>query len=156
MNSQPVPIGNVEDDPKTKAEFIFASDILIDERDVQDKAVSNLGYQIFAFTIDQFQQYLQKKKAGLAALGEWKHINCLKSSTNEYIRDDILMKLAGQNIEVNDSLKSGLLSGIDEDAQPMATQFMDNSQPIRDFPGGTISFLFEKCSKAELDDNMDE
>jgi len=138
MNSQPVPVGNVEDDPETKAGFIFASDIRIDERDVQDKA------------------YLQKKKAGLAALGEWKHINCLKSSTNEYIRDDILMKLAGHNVEVNDSLKSGLLSGIDVDAQPMDTQFMDNSQSIRDFPGGTISFLFEKCSKAELDDNVDE
>ena len=54
MNSQPIPVDNVEDSPETKAGFIFASDIRTDELDVQDKAVSNLGYQIFAFTIDQF------------------------------------------------------------------------------------------------------
>jgi DNA repair and recombination protein RAD54B len=66
------------------------------------------------------------------------------------------MKLAGQNVEVNDSSKSVLLSGIDMDAQAMDTQPMDNSQSIRDFPGGTISFLFEKCSKAELDGIVDK
>ena len=71
------------------------------------------------------------------------------------------MKLVGHNVEVNDSSKSGLetdgsrldalLSGIDVDPPPM-----DNSQTIRDFPGGTISFIFEKCSKAKLDDIVDE
>lgn len=107
------------------------------------------------------KQYLLKKKAGLAALSEWKHINCLKRSTGEYIQDDILRNLAGQNVEVNDSSNSGLsekdgsrldvLSGIDVDAQPM-----NNSQSIRNVPGGTISFLFEKSSKANLDDIVDE
>ena len=68
------------------------------------------------------------------------------------------MKLVGHNVEINDSSKSALetdgsrlLSGIDVDAPPM-----DISQTIRDFPGGTISFIFEKCSKAKLDDIVDE
>jgi hypothetical protein len=76
------------------------------------------------------------------------------------------MKLAGQNVEVNRSSNSGLktdpsrldavLSEIDVDAQPMDIQPMNNSQSIRDYPSGTISFLFEKCSKAKLDDIVDE
>jgi DNA repair and recombination protein RAD54B len=116
--------------------------------------------KIYVFSNDQFIQYLQKKKAGLAALSEWKHINCLKCSTGEYIQDDILRNLAGQNVEVNDSSNSGLekdgsrldvLSGIDVHPQPI-----NNSQSICNVPGGIISFLFEKSSKANLDDIVDE
>jgi len=124
------------------------------------KRLVTLVTEIYVFPNDQFRQYLQKKKAGLAALSEWKHINCLKCSTGEYIQDDILRNLAGQNVEVNDSSNSGLekdgsrldvLSGIDLDAQPM-----NNSQSISNVPGGTISFVFEKSSKANLEDIVDE
>ena len=123
------------------------------------KWLVTLVTKICVILYDLFRQYFQKKKGGLAALSEWKHINCLKRSTGEYIQDDILRNLAGQIVEVNDSSNSGLekhgrrldvLSEIDMDAQPM------NSQSICNVPGGIISFLFEKSSKANLDDIVDE
>lgn len=43
LNSQPNPVGSVNDDPETKSGFIYASDVLPHELDAQDKAVSHSG-----------------------------------------------------------------------------------------------------------------
>jgi len=37
-----------------------------------------------------------------------------------------------------------------------AIRAMDKQQSVRNVPGGTISFLFEKCSKTVLDNSDDE
>ncbi|KIM45152.1 hypothetical protein M413DRAFT_441835 [Hebeloma cylindrosporum] len=139
MNSQPDPVGTVDDDPEMKSGFINASNVRPNDLDAQDKA------------------YLQKKKAGLAALSEWKHINCLEFSTGEYIQDDVLRNIAGQNVEINDSSYSGLeKDGSRLDRTDVDTQSMNNSQSVHNVPSGIISFLFEKSSKANLDDVVDE
>ena len=112
--------------------------------------------EIYVLPNDQFLQYLEKKKAGLAALSEWRHINCLKHSTGEYIRDDILRNFAGQNVEVNNSSNPGLGKDGSQLDVDMDTHLLNNSPPIRKVPGGIISFLFEKFSEANLDDIVDE
>lgn len=100
--------------------------------------------------------YLQKQKAGLAALGEWKHINCLRPSTRDDIQDDILRKLfdspkptKGQEPKTKLQV---LLSGID--LENIAA--MDEILSLNDVPGGTISFLFEKSSTTVLEGLEDE
>lgn len=102
-------------------------------------------------------QYLQKKKADLAALGEWTHINCLKPSIATHIQDDILRKIV--SISTNGtSSKAGNteLETISSAVDIEAIRAMDKQQSIRDVPGGTISFLFEKCSKTVLDNSDGE
>ena len=37
-----------------------------------------------------------------------------------------------------------------------AIRAMDKQRSVRDVPGGTISFLFERCSKTVLDNSDDE
>jgi DNA repair and recombination protein RAD54B len=37
--------------------------------------------------------YLQKKKAALALLSEWKHINCQRSGCHDLIHDHVLRRL---------------------------------------------------------------
>jgi DNA repair and recombination protein RAD54B len=104
-------------------------------------------------------QYLQKKKAGLAALGEWTHINCLRPSVGSHIQDDILRKIVsistnGISSEAGDTQLESILSESAVDIE--AIRAMDKQRSIRDVPGGTISFLFEKCSKTVLDNSDDE
>jgi DNA repair and recombination protein RAD54B len=99
-------------------------------------------------------QYLQKKKAGLAALGEWTHINCLRPSIGTHIQDDILRKIVSISTNGNSSKASNtqletIFSAVDIGE-------MDKQRSVRDVPGGTISFLFEKCSKTVLDNSDDE
>jgi len=45
-----------------------------------------------------------------------------------------------------------ILSAVDIEA----IRAMDKQRSVRDVPGGTISFLFEKCSKTILDNSDDE
>ncbi|KAJ3518137.1 hypothetical protein NLJ89_g63 [Agrocybe chaxingu] len=83
------------------------------------------------------RDYLQKKRADLAALGEWSHINCLKPFSCDRIQDDVLRK------------------AITPKSEEMSDQDFQSS--IRDLPGGTISFLFEKCSCSQSNmDNIEE
>jgi DNA repair and recombination protein RAD54B len=102
-------------------------------------------------------QYLQKKKAGLAALGEWTHINCLRPSVGTHIQDDILRKIVsistnGISSEAGNTQLETILSAVDIEA----IRAMDKQRSVRDVPGGTISFLFEKCSKTVLANSDDE
>lgn len=106
-------------------------------------------------------QYLKKKKAELASLGEWTHINCLRSDAGERVHDGILRSLLfrlsssqKQVDSVDGSSKSRILSLLD------AVDLDNNSRPedrtIKDVPGGTVSFLFEKGTSISTDGVEDE
>ncbi|KAJ7594739.1 SNF2 family N-terminal domain-containing protein [Mycena floridula] len=94
------------------------------------------------------KEYLQKKKEGLAALGDWKHIDCLRSIVRDEIQDEILRQIFLElpTVEAptptSDSNLDRLLAAVDIDA----IEKMDQRLHVRDVPGGTISFLFEKSS----------
>ncbi|EIW82890.1 hypothetical protein CONPUDRAFT_101343 [Coniophora puteana RWD-64-598 SS2] len=104
------------------------------------------------------QAYLNKKKAELAALGEWTHINCLRPRMKEDILDDVLHGLLYQVKESNDQSVPAAQPNSRLDSLLSAVQLdnlgaMDNLQiPVRDVPGGTISFLFEKTTKSQMED----
>ncbi|KAG2066561.1 hypothetical protein BDR04DRAFT_1106542 [Suillus decipiens] len=103
--------------------------------------------------------YMKKKQAELASLGEWTHINCLQRLSGDNIHDVILRHLVlprvGDDKEDLPQPKSrldSLLSAVDLDnitAMDEATQPLS----VRDVPGGTISFLFEKMSVSTLEEN---
>ncbi|KAF8813639.1 hypothetical protein BYT27DRAFT_7334698 [Phlegmacium glaucopus] len=119
--------------------FVAASELRQEKLDAVDKA------------------YLQKKKAGLAALGEWTHINCLTPSGGTHIQDDILRKIVsvstdGNSAKAGDTQLETILSAVDIDA----IRAMDKQRSVRDVPGGTIAFLFEKCSETVLVNSEDE
>ncbi|KAL0581838.1 helicase [Marasmius crinis-equi] len=95
------------------------------------------------------REYLEKKKASLASLDEWKHIDCLKSGAKEEIRDELLADL----LHAYDAGGSK--------SRPTAAADLRNIQPIdrsrnelivRKVPGGTISFIFEKSSRTTVDE----
>jgi DNA repair and recombination protein RAD54B len=105
-------------------------------------------------------QYLKKKKAELASLGEWTHINCLRSDAGERVHDSILRSLLfrssssqKQQVDpVDGSSKSRILSLLDAVDVDNISQLEDWT--IKDVPGGTVSFLFEKgisISKDEVE-----
>jgi DNA repair and recombination protein RAD54B len=102
---------------------------------------------------------MKKKQAELASLGEWTHINCLRRLASDNIHDAILRHLVlpsvsddkedlGQPKSRLDSLLSAVdldnITAMDEATQPLS---------VRDVPGGTISFLFEKTSVSTLEEN---
>jgi len=97
------------------------------------------------------EAYLKKKKAELAALGEWTHINCLKPDASERVHDKILCGLLPrsqapripQGVHSGESSKnriSTLLDAVDLNN----VSRLGSDLEIGDVPGGTISFLFEK------------
>ncbi|KAJ3826895.1 SNF2 family N-terminal domain-containing protein [Lentinula raphanica] len=85
--------------------------------------------------------YLEKKRASLASLGEWKHINCLKEDVSKDIKDDILREMVYKPKESSNSTKG-------ETEQILQAADSEGLQPVtaRSVPGGTISFLFERSS----------
>jgi DNA repair and recombination protein RAD54B len=108
---------------------------------------------------------LKKKKAELASLGEWTHINCLRPDASEHVHDDILRSLLfrsssshGQQADpVGSSSKSritSLLEAVDLDNISRLGTIQDLT--VKDVPGGTVSFLFEKGISAPKDEGEDE
>ncbi|KXN90194.1 DNA repair and recombination protein RAD54B [Leucoagaricus sp. SymC.cos] len=93
--------------------------------------------------------YLEKKKAGLAALEEWKHVNCLATTVRPNIRDDILCQLlpGGGDEELPSSQNESLLSAINLDRVCAAMKV----KPVSEVPGGTITFVFEKTVEKSVD-----
>lgn len=93
---------------------------------------------------------MDKKKAGLASLSEWKHINCLQSEANSSIQDEVLHAVLPEchsdfkPYEERDgrSRTQSLLEAVDLEN----IQAMDKTFSVTDFPGGTVSFLFEKST----------
>jgi DNA repair and recombination protein RAD54B len=103
---------------------------------------------------------MKKKQAELASLGEWTHINCLRSLTSDSIHDDILRHLVlpsvsepkETGISRPKSRLDSLLSAVDLD-NIAAMDETTKTLSARDVPGGTISFLFEKMSVSTLNEN---
>ncbi|VDC03609.1 unnamed protein product [Peniophora sp. CBMAI 1063] len=93
--------------------------------------------------------YLKKQKAALAALGQWRHINCLKPGAKALIKDDLLHHLLHMPERNTASLSSEarprastLLDAVDLDN--VLAMSVDDADNLRDVPGGTLSFLFQK------------
>ncbi|KAK7057394.1 SNF2 family N-terminal domain-containing protein [Favolaschia claudopus] len=131
-----IDIASVESDPdlsdcgpKAKG-FVNASQVRPEEINPMDK------------------EDLEKRRAGLAALGEWKHINCLQPTARDDVQDHILRKLIF----------------VPESAQKSQSQLLDvlNSAAlmaaltVADLPGGSVSFLFEKSTTVALAESSDE
>ncbi|KAJ7782862.1 P-loop containing nucleoside triphosphate hydrolase protein [Mycena metata] len=123
---------DVEDGDPDKKGFVNASQVQPEEINKMDKA------------------YLAKKRAGLAALGQWKHINCLLPTARDDIQDHILRKLVflpeSEKKASSGKSQSQLLAALDA-AVAMA------ERTVSDLPGGSVSFLFEKSSTVALEDS---
>ncbi|KAH9994001.1 P-loop containing nucleoside triphosphate hydrolase protein [Russula vinacea] len=108
--------------------------------------------------------YLKKKKAELASLGEWTHINCLRPDASERVHDDILRSLLfrsssshGQQVDpVGSSTKSRISSLLDAvDLDNISRMGTIQDLTVKDVPGGTVSFLFEKGTPMSKDEDED-
>ncbi|KAG2015919.1 SNF2-family ATP dependent chromatin remodeling factor snf21 [Coprinopsis cinerea AmutBmut pab1-1] len=100
------------------------------------------------------EEFLDKKKAGLASLSEWKHINCLKPSADRPALDEVIQAVLPEcdsGFKSYDSITGSsraerLLKAVDLDN----IQAMEKTFNVADFPGGTISFLFEKSTESTI------
>lgn len=82
-----------------------------------------------------------RKKAGLAALGEWNHLNCTIPTPRLILSDKILTNLIERQSQHRPD--RGFFESLDQAAST------DAKSP-RALAGGTISFLFERTSTALL------
>ncbi|KIK99085.1 hypothetical protein PAXRUDRAFT_823120 [Paxillus rubicundulus Ve08.2h10] len=133
-----------DDDYSSELGFVNASQLNADHLGKADKAE------------------LKKKKTELAALEEWTHINCLRRLARNDVHDGVLRQLLyfadasedeATEVEQEDpkSRPDSLLSTVDLN-NILAMDDTQLSPPVcTDFPGGTISFLFEKISTTNLD-----
>lgn len=102
-----------------------------------------------------------KKKAQLASLGEWTHINTLERNSREHVKDEVLGSLLHkfepideEQVVAKPSSKSriqNILDAADVDNFSAMDVDMDldstnSGLSVHDVPGGTISFLFERLS----------
>ncbi|KAJ7251770.1 SNF2 family N-terminal domain-containing protein [Mycena haematopus] len=110
------------DSESEKKGFVNAAQIRPEEINKMDKA------------------YMEKKRAGLAALGQWKHINCLLPTARDDIHDSMLRKLLF--VPQPDKKPQSQLLAILDAAATMA------SLTVSDLPGGSVSFLFEKSTSS--------
>jgi DNA repair and recombination protein RAD54B len=103
---------------------------------------------------------LKKKKAELAALVEWTHINCLRQDAAERVQDDILRKLliqpsSSHDRQVGNPSKSRLSSLLDAVDLDNISRLESPEVTVKDVPGGTVSFLFEKGTSMSKNENED-
>ncbi|KAI4521923.1 hypothetical protein K525DRAFT_269401 [Schizophyllum commune Loenen D] len=93
---------------------------------------------------------LQKKKAALAALGEFKHINCLGPGA-ENMSDGVLRSLLYRPPPTEaPSPKSQLETLLSLDLATIDA--MDASKKFQSLPGGTITYVFEKTASTTPED----
>ncbi len=103
---------------------------------------------------------MKQKKAQLAALGKWTHINCLRQNARERIQDELLRLLVyvpeTDNRTKDDgpprSRLNSLLAAVDLENVLQATA---PPLPVEDLPGGSVSFLFERTSETTTDDDAE-
>lgn len=91
----------------------------------------------------------KKKKAELAALDEWTHINCLQPEAQEVVQDDVLRRLLYRPpvIETKKAIRraTSLLEAADlSNIEAMEALVLEKS--VQDLPAGVASFLFERTS----------
>lgn len=102
------------------------------------------------------RQYRKQKKAQLAALGQWAHINCLEPGARTKIRDELLSQI----LFVTEQEKRGPAAGQSRlntlfeavDLENVLAESAKGALSVDQVPGGTVSFLFERSSTKALDD----
>ncbi|KAF8197967.1 RAD54B protein [Pholiota molesta] len=136
----------MEEEPETLIEEIES------ENEEEEESPKKMGFVCAS-------DYLQKKKAELASLSEWKHINCLKPSATDLVQDDVLRRIIETSVDKDDT-SAGLKIKTDRSRLAVLLAETDINAILttttRDFPGGTVSFLFEKYSKTSLEESIDE
>ncbi|KAJ3788608.1 P-loop containing nucleoside triphosphate hydrolase protein [Lentinula aff. detonsa] len=83
-------------------------------------------------------EYLEKKRANLVSLREWKHINCLKEGTDRDVKDDLLRQMLYVRPKTGSTSAIGMKT-----EETLNDVYPPNALSV---PGGTISFLFERSS----------
>jgi DNA repair and recombination protein RAD54B len=108
-------------------------------------------------------QYAKRKKSGLASLGQWRHIDGLRPTARENVRDAVLRKLLHVPKPAQDKRatartnSTSLLDAIDLDSVLAMDGEVDSSAvDVRSLSGGTISFLFEKGTEVAIEPESDD
>ncbi|KAI0335474.1 hypothetical protein GY45DRAFT_1316794 [Cubamyces sp. BRFM 1775] len=101
--------------------------------------------------------YIKQKKAQLAALGEWTHINCLRGGAADRVEDDILTHLIcspESSSQPNPSVPQSFSEKLIDVANRAIAEhtYLSRDQ----VPGGAVSFLFERTSKSLAEDREEE
>ncbi|KAF9653003.1 hypothetical protein BDM02DRAFT_3266009 [Thelephora ganbajun] len=97
---------------------------------------ASLSSEDYVDAVDK--SYALRKKAQLAALGEWTHINGLRRGSRDRVQDEVLQSLMyGFDPERSQQSRSDALSAIDSSTTEI---------PVDQVPGGTVSFIFERFS----------
>ncbi|KAI0940481.1 hypothetical protein AcW1_003665 [Taiwanofungus camphoratus] len=101
------------------------------------------------------RSYIKQRKAQLAALGQWTHVNCLKRDARDRVQDEILADLLYTH-EVQQKPASPKQSRLDTflEAVDLENVLTADAPPLTvdRVPGGTVCFLFERSSKSILED----
>jgi len=82
----------------------------------------------------------KKKKANLAALEEWQHVDCLGPMAQEYIQDEALHHLIPSNETAAEESMD-----IDDDAASNP----DRQLSVEEVPDGSMTFVFERKPKPD-------
>jgi DNA repair and recombination protein RAD54B len=114
-----------------------------------DKAVRCNIYSLNkSAELTPFLQLAKKKKVELASLGEWTHINCLDSSAQEKIFDEILQDVIAATSS-NNTVDQGVPMEPPSDVLPDGVSGnARTTKAMEEVPGGTITFVFEKASSS--------
>jgi DNA repair and recombination protein RAD54B len=106
-------------------------------------------------------KYIKKKKAELASLAQWAHVNCMLPSAREKIHDDILRRLipVQEVIQHNDTTSPDppksrvekLLAAVDSTAI-FDTDDLEEPEAwdMRNVKGGQLTYIFERKSDSKL------
>ena len=139
-----------EEDDEGRKGFLPASQVKPKDISKADKAVRCVVLPRCLSVADLLLQDLQKKKAALAALGEFKHINCLGAGA-ENMSDGVLRSLLYRPPPAETSApKSQLETLLSLDLATIDA--MDASKKFQALPGGTITYVFEKTASTTPED----
>lgn len=108
----------------------------------------------FSLPSADFVQEIRRNKEALSSLSEWTHIPALRASSVNLIKDSILRQLV--HTTPSTASKGQVL---DPETDDLWNSFDDNEfeasaeqeTPVQDVPGGTMTFVFERVSKTNLE-----
>ena len=131
--------------------FVTAASLSSEDIGAVDKSVSELWCSALGpvrkrlTPLTNDPQYALRKKAQLAALGEWTHINGLQRGSRDRVQDEILQKLMYDfGPEQPQASSSDVLLANDSASTAFSSASIE--VPVGRVPGGTISFIFERFS----------
>ena len=96
---------------------------------------------------------MKQKRAQLASLGEWKHINCFRPGTLDRVEDDMLTHLIYSPASKDKSAVNSQSALLEAGDDTMEDAFSLSRDKV---PGGSVSFLFERSTKAVANDEGQE